>query len=56
MTGLAPDEALGDGWIRALHPEDRDRIVSERRQLVEAGEPFKLEYRFRTPAGACPVG
>jgi PAS domain S-box-containing protein len=53
MTGLEPDEALGDGWIRALHPEDRERIVSERRQLVEAGEPFKLEYRFRTPAGTC---
>jgi PAS domain S-box-containing protein len=51
MTGLAPDEALGDGWIQALHPEDRDRIVSERRQLVEAGEPFKLEYRFQTPDG-----
>src|SRR3954452_2807819 len=53
MTGLASDEALGDGWIRALHPEDRDRIVSERRHLVEAGQPFKQEYRFRTPAGAC---
>lgn len=51
MTGLAPQEALGDGWIQAIHPADRDRIVSERRRLVETGEPFKLEYRFRTPAG-----
>jgi PAS domain S-box-containing protein len=51
MTGLAPEEALGDGWIRALHPDDRDRIVSERHKLVDAAEPFRLEYRFRTPAG-----
>ena len=27
LTGLSFDEALGDGWFAALHPDDRERVL-----------------------------
>ncbi len=51
MAGLTPEEAQGQGWVRALHPEDKERVFREWSAAVEAGTPFASEYRFRTPAG-----
>jgi len=51
MAGLSPEEARGRGWSRALHPEDRDRILREWNETVRAGGEFSGEYRFRTPEG-----
>jgi PAS domain S-box-containing protein len=51
LTGLTFAEALGAGWERAIHPEDRARIHEEWRRTAEANEPFRSEYRFRQPNG-----
>ncbi|HEV2855287.1 MAG TPA: PAS domain S-box protein [Thermoanaerobaculia bacterium] len=51
ITGLSPEEARGQGWARALHPDDRERIFHEWYAAAEAGQPFAGEYRFRTPEG-----
>jgi PAS domain S-box-containing protein len=51
MAGLSPEEARGQGWARALHPDDRERVFHEWRAAVDAGEPFASEYRFQTPRG-----
>jgi PAS domain S-box-containing protein len=51
LAGLSPAAALGQGWARALHPEDRERILREWEAAVGAGGPFAAEYRFRTPQG-----
>jgi PAS domain S-box-containing protein len=51
MTGLTPERALGDGWTEAIHPEDRERVVSEWQRLVRTGEPFRAEYRLLPPSG-----
>jgi len=29
IAGIAADAALGQGWARALHPEDRDQVFAE---------------------------
>src|SRR5690606_17110101 len=29
MAGLTPDEARGQGWVQALHPDDRERVFEE---------------------------
>jgi PAS domain S-box-containing protein len=51
MAGLSPEEARGQGWVRALHPDDREQVVHEWYAAAEAGRPFEAEYRFRTPEG-----
>jgi PAS domain S-box-containing protein len=49
LAGLSRDEALGNGWQRALHHEDRDRLAEEWRQIVIAGGNFHSEVRFKRP-------
>jgi PAS domain S-box-containing protein len=51
MAGLSPEKARGQGWVRALHPDDRERVGHEWYAAAEAGRPFDAEYRFRTPQG-----
>ena len=51
IAGLSFTESLGQGWISALHPDDRDLIYSEWYDAAQTGREFSLEYRFRTPQG-----
>ncbi|HXG10085.1 MAG TPA: response regulator [Gemmataceae bacterium] len=51
LTGLSPELAAGRGWDEALHPEDRERVLSAWERATAAGEELALEYRYRTPAG-----
>ncbi len=50
-TGLAPAECLGNGWLAALHPDDRDRTAAAWEQSISAGAPYEIEYRFRRSDG-----
>ncbi|MSS73461.1 MAG: PAS domain S-box protein [Candidatus Latescibacteria bacterium] len=29
MAGLSFEDSLGDGWVKAIHPEDRDAVFAE---------------------------
>jgi PAS domain S-box-containing protein len=51
LTGLSPQQAAGQGWTEALHPEDRARIVAAWQEAAADGEEFAMEYRYRTPVG-----
>jgi PAS domain S-box-containing protein len=44
LTGMTPEQWLED-WVSALHPDDRDRIVTT--YLRHAGEGRLLEAEFR---------
>ena len=46
MTGLTLEQALGDGWITAIHPEDREALLAEWQQSADAYRPIALAYRF----------
>ncbi len=46
LTGLKASEAHGAGWTRALHPLDRERMLSLWNDYVEHFKPFKCEYRY----------
>ncbi|MTJ07773.1 PAS domain S-box protein [Anabaena sp. UHCC 0204] len=50
-TGLTFQEAVGKGWKKALHPEDRHMVESQWQHLVQTGETLSLEYRFVRPDG-----
>jgi PAS domain S-box-containing protein len=51
MTGMVPAEAAGQGWIRALHPDDRERVLHQWFTAIAEGRPLACEFRFRTPQG-----
>jgi hypothetical protein len=46
-TGLSLAESLGDGWTRAVHPEDLPRMLEHWRRARETGERFEAEIRMR---------
>lgn len=51
FTGQSEAEALGFGWLEAVHPDDRD---DSSRIFLDANtrrEPFKLDYRLRRADG-----
>ena len=51
IAGIPAHAALGDGWVAALHPDDKEKIFAEWRKAATNAHPFRLEYRFRDPAG-----
>jgi PAS domain S-box-containing protein len=51
FTGLPLQEALGWGWLRAVHPEDVMSVRKHWRHCVQTGEPFEKEYRLRRHDG-----
>ena len=51
FSGQAEAEALGFGWLDALHPEDREATRSGLLAAVTRGEAFTLEHRVRRADG-----
>jgi PAS domain S-box-containing protein len=51
ITQLLPAQAAGEGWVQALHSDDRQPIFDQWNAAVESGKEFALEYRFQHPDG-----
>lgn len=51
-SGTTPEQVQGEGWMAALHPDDRERTLARWRHSLRTGEPYAIEYRFRDAAGA----
>jgi len=49
IAGMDLSEAAGEGWIRGIHPEDRETVISKWKETVESAGRWELEYRFQTP-------
>lgn len=49
MAGMNAEAALGDGWVTAVHPDDRGVVSSRWKEMVAAEGRWGLEYRFQTP-------
>jgi PAS domain S-box-containing protein len=52
VTGIDAAAAMGSGWIEALHPDDRRRVVTAWEAAVAAGSEFAEDFRFVRPDGA----
>ena len=50
LAGLPLGQALGFGWLNAVHPEDRN-ILSEKWQSDQSQKSESLEFRFLRPDG-----
>lgn len=51
MAGMTMNDALGEGWQRALHPDDRERVLNDWQTGHTQKGMFQSEYRFRRPDG-----
>ena len=45
-TGQTPEEAQGNGWMKALHPDDVAWAVQRVREDVPGGNIYQAEYRL----------
>ena len=45
ITGSSLEKAMGWGWIRSVHSEDRDLVDSEWRAALKSGGSYAAEYR-----------
>lgn len=52
FTGLPIEKLRDEGWLEAVHPEDRDRCVGIYTPAIDAHIPFVMEYRVRRADGA----
>src|SRR3984893_2639976 len=50
-TGLSGEEGLGEGWLKAIDPEDSASSVDTWRATFAAGKPFEFEARLRRADG-----
>lgn len=47
IAGLDAQQARGKGWVRAVHPQDRDRFFRELFRTSTDGGPRRSEHRFQ---------
>ncbi|HEX6934636.1 MAG TPA: SpoIIE family protein phosphatase [Streptosporangiaceae bacterium] len=52
ITGQSVEDYLADGWLAAIHPNDRDRIERDWRDCISTGTVFDASYRVRTKTGS----
>jgi PAS domain S-box-containing protein len=50
-TGLSPDQAYGQGWQTAIHPEDLPQLRERWRSILASGDPREMEARLRRVDG-----
>lgn len=51
-TGQSAEEAMGHGWVAAVHPEDREQVAAARTQATATRTGFSGEYRLRRADGS----
>ncbi|MGA8480414.1 MAG: response regulator [Chthoniobacterales bacterium] len=49
ISGLSFEQSLGEGWVDALHPDDRENVLRQWRIGAQFGSDFDHEYRVITP-------
>ena len=47
FTGLASSAAAGEGWLSAIHPDDREGMIASLRAALRDREGATTEYRAR---------
>jgi PAS domain S-box-containing protein len=52
ITGQTADEYLSDGWLDAIHADDRERVEAAWQECVRTGKVFDSRYRVRSRTGS----
>jgi len=51
LTGLDLQQSQGEGWVVALHPDERDYVYDKWSESCKTGKAFEEAYRFKQPDG-----
>ncbi len=51
ISGISQEDALNDGWLKAVHPDDRKKLKQGWYDNTSKKEDSDAEYRFRLPDG-----
>ncbi len=51
ISGLAEEKAMGDGWLAAVNPEDRESLRLGWQETIRQKKPSFADYRFLRPDG-----
>jgi two-component system, cell cycle sensor histidine kinase and response regulator CckA len=51
ITGMKRQDALGFGWVSAIHPDDKPRVMKDWTQCLEQNKGYNGEFRFVNDAG-----
>ena len=52
ISGLSADDALGNGWLRSVHPDDREKLNTNWIASTQQRSASSAEYRFIRPDGS----
>ncbi|MFC4173438.1 putative bifunctional diguanylate cyclase/phosphodiesterase [Microvirga sp. GCM10011540] len=52
LMGMSVEQALGQGWIRALHPDDVPFTTEQWSKALTTRRPVDVEYRLRLTNGS----
>ena len=47
FTGQSTSESVGDGWLAAVHPDDRESAEANWRRCVSSMQNFQAEFRLQ---------
>ena len=53
MLGITHAQNLGDAWLNALHPEERESVLLDWRECLKTGKPWNRRYRILGADGRC---
>lgn len=52
ISGLSEAASLGEGWLQAIHPDDREAVWRGWSRCLREGQDFATEFRLLTPQQA----
>ena len=51
FTGLTEDQSLQSGWVKAIHPDDLDKCVTQWTEAVQKRSLYKIDFRCKSRSG-----
>ncbi|HMO52961.1 MAG TPA: PAS domain S-box protein [Tepidiformaceae bacterium] len=52
LSGRSREESLGYGYQQAIHPDDRQRVITATARALSEERPMRLEFRLQRPDGS----
>jgi PAS domain S-box-containing protein len=49
IAGIEESQAHGDGWVKAIHPNDREKVSKAWILAIKESKEFNIDFRFINP-------